>query len=354
MNSSRKWIALLVGGTLAGSLSSCAIGGASGSGDGGSKSVTVYSADGLHDGSPSWYKTEFAAFTKATGIKVNYIEAGSAEVVSRANKEKGNPQADVLVTLPPFMQSASKDGLLEKFTPDGADQIDAALKDKGGTWYAVVNNYADFIYNKKELKNPPKTPDDLLDPSFKGKIQYWTPGQSGDGTAVVINMMHMMGGQEQAMAYFGKLQKNNVGPSSSTGKLTSKVNHGDLLVANGDVQMNTSQLATNPNVGIFFLADDKGAKTTFPLPYDIGLIKDGPHTENGKKFINFLLSKEAQQNVSSDGSGFSVRNDVEATDPTAKKLHALMKDVTVWNPDWDTINTQVPQLVQAWQKATGS
>lgn len=35
-----------------------------------SKVVTIYSADGLHDGSPNWYQTEFDAFTKATGIKV--------------------------------------------------------------------------------------------------------------------------------------------------------------------------------------------------------------------------------------------------------------------------------------------
>jgi len=32
--------------------------------------VTVYSADGLHDGTPSWYGNVFEAFTKATGIKV--------------------------------------------------------------------------------------------------------------------------------------------------------------------------------------------------------------------------------------------------------------------------------------------
>ncbi|HXQ41814.1 MAG TPA: hypothetical protein VN821_11135, partial [Candidatus Udaeobacter sp.] len=45
--------------------------------------VTIYSADGLHDGTPNWYQTEFDAFTKATGIKVQYVEAGSGGVVER-------------------------------------------------------------------------------------------------------------------------------------------------------------------------------------------------------------------------------------------------------------------------------
>src|SRR5262245_22252778 len=69
-----------------------------------SNTVTIYSADGLHDGTPNWYQTQFDAFTKATGITVQYIEGGSGGVVERIAKEKSNPQADVLVTLPPFIQ----------------------------------------------------------------------------------------------------------------------------------------------------------------------------------------------------------------------------------------------------------
>src|SRR6516225_8575398 len=86
--------------------------------------VTIYSADGLHDGTPSWFGNEFDAFTKATGIKVQYVEAGSSGVVDRLAKEKSNTQADVLVTLPPFVQKAASEGLLQAYTPAGADKID--------------------------------------------------------------------------------------------------------------------------------------------------------------------------------------------------------------------------------------
>src|ERR1700740_1315251 len=78
--------------------------------------VTIYSADGLKDGSPNWYQTEFDAFTKATGIKVQYIEGGSGGVMERVAKEKSNPQADVLVPLPPFIMKAAADGLLQAST----------------------------------------------------------------------------------------------------------------------------------------------------------------------------------------------------------------------------------------------
>ena len=42
-------------------------------------------------------------------------------------------------------------------------------------------------------------------------------------------------------------------------KLTGLVNKGELYVANGDVQMNISQMAQNPNIRIFFPAGPNGS-----------------------------------------------------------------------------------------------
>src|SRR6516164_8193687 len=118
--------------------------------------VTIYSADGLHDGTPSWYGNQFDAFTKATGIKVQYVEAGSGGVVERVAKESSNPQADVLVTLPPFIMKAAANGLLRPYSPAGGDQIADDQKDKDGLYEVLCNNYMNFIYNSAALKDAPK------------------------------------------------------------------------------------------------------------------------------------------------------------------------------------------------------
>lgn len=76
--------------------------------------LTVYSATGLG----AWYKTQFEKFTKETNIKVNVAEAGSGELVSRVEKERNDPNADLLVVLPPFIQKAAQAGLLQ---PSDAD-----------------------------------------------------------------------------------------------------------------------------------------------------------------------------------------------------------------------------------------
>ncbi|MFC8230127.1 2-aminoethylphosphonate ABC transporter substrate-binding protein [Streptomyces sp. NPDC057287] len=336
---------------IATTLSAC--GGTSAASD--EKVVTVYSADGLKgENGKGWYDKVFADFERRTGIEVEYVEGGSGELVQRTLREKSNTQADVLVTLPPFIQQADTKKLLAAYKPAGSDKVDPADKASDGTWTSVVNNYFGFVYNKKELPAAPKSWEDLLDGSYKEKVQYSTPGVAGDGTAVLIKAMHDFGGKKPAMDYLGKLQANNVGPSASTGKLAPKVDKGELLVANGDVQMNFAQAKDMPNLGIWFPAPSGGAPTTFALPYAAGLVDRAPHSENGKKLLDFMLSEQAQQDVSAVGGGFAARTDVTATDPNATELAALMKGVEIFEPDWSDIGTNLDGYVDAWKSATGS
>ncbi|MGW7287910.1 2-aminoethylphosphonate ABC transporter substrate-binding protein [Streptomyces sp. NPDC054847] len=318
------------------------------------KTVTVYSADGLKgENGDGWYDRVFKDFEKETGIRVAYVEGGSGEMVQRALREKRNTQADVLVTLPPFIQQADSKGLLQAYEPEGSDQVGDGDKSGDGKWTSVVNNYFSFIYNKKELKEAPKTWQELLDGKFRNRLQYSTPGVAGDGTAVVIKAMHDFGGQEPAMEYLEKLQANNVGPSSSTSKLAPKVDKGELLVANGDVQMNFAQSRSMPNLGIWFPAGDSGRPTTFALPYAAGLVTDAPHTANGKKLLDFMLARKAQQQVSEIGGGFPARKDVEPVDANATALARLMEGVDVFEPDWKSIDKNLPAYIDAWKSATG-
>jgi 2-aminoethylphosphonate transport system substrate-binding protein len=312
--------------------------------------VTIYSADGLRDGKGSWFETQFDAFTKATGVKVQYVEAGSGGIIERVAKEKSNPQADVLVTLPPFIQRAEAEGLLQPFKPAAASQIEGG----DDSYQPLVLNYLSFIYDSAALKAPPATYGDLLDPKFKGKIQYSTPGQAGDGTAVMLQVIHSFGGKDAGFDYLKQLQANNVGPSASTGKLTALVNKGELFVANGDVQMNMSQMADDPNIRVFWPAGPNGERSALPLPYYIGLVAGAPDADNGKKLIEFLLSKEAQETVSSVAIGVPARKDVTPTDENFSRLNEALKGVTVWTPDWAQVLKDLPADVKRWHEVTGS
>ncbi|WP_025733626.1 2-aminoethylphosphonate ABC transporter substrate-binding protein [Carnimonas nigrificans] len=308
--------------------------------------VTVYSIDGLHNGNNSWYQTQFEEFTKATGISVRYVEAGGGVVVERLAKERSNPQADVLVSAPPFIQRAASEKLLESFKTDAA----AEIPDSNDLYSPLVKNYLSFIYNSKLLKTPPVNWTDLLDSKFQSKLQYSTPGQAADGTGVMLQVFHSFGSKEAGLDYLSKLQANNVGPSSSTGKLTGLVNKGEIYVANGDLQMNLAQMEDNPNVQIFWPADKDGKRSALEIPYTIGLVKGAPDSENGKKLINFLQSKEAQASVSALSFGMPVRSDVTPTDDHYKAAVSAMEGVESWQPDWNEVAASLSEDISRWNE----
>lgn len=311
----------------------------------GDKTVTVYSADGLGD----WYSKQFVEFEKQTGIKVQMIEAGSGEVVSRLQKEKANVQADLVVTLPPYIQKADADGLLQPYTPAGADQVTGATD----TYVPLVNNYLCFIYNPDKVDAAPTTFDDLLSPVFAKKLQYSTPGQAGDGTAVLLHLQHILG-KDKALEFLAKLETNNVGPSSSTGKLQPKVSKGEIYVANGDVQMNLASINNDrSNFKIFFPAGPDGRASTFSIPYTMGLAAGAPHADAGRELADFLLSTTAQEQVSQQAYGVPARADVKPADKQFQQVEQALQGVEIWPADWAKILTEMDADIAAYNEALG-
>ncbi|MGW4365019.1 2-aminoethylphosphonate ABC transporter substrate-binding protein [Nocardia takedensis] len=318
-----------------------------GTGAGGSdgQKVTVYSADGLDD----WYKVQFEKFQQETGIAVDLVAAGSGEVVNRVEKEKSNPQADIVVTLPPFIQKAEAAGLLQPLGVD-TSAFPAAEKDADGHYVSLAGNYLNFIANSA-VDSSRLTWEDLLKPEYKGKLQYSTPGQAGDGTAVLI-LLQQLRGEQGALDYLKQLQANNVGPSASTGKLQPKVDKGELLLANGDIQMNMASIAKGSTFRIFFPASADGRKHTVALPYFLALAKGAPNSEAAQRLITFLLSEQVQQTLGPDAFAVSARTDVAAA-PGSAGPASLLQGVEVVHPDWSRVLTDLDGDIAAYDKAIG-
>ncbi|MGW5573813.1 2-aminoethylphosphonate ABC transporter substrate-binding protein [Nocardia thailandica] len=339
----RLAVLLLAATTAAALTAGC---GGTGTGSSGGDTVTVYSADGVG----GWYKNRFAEFTAQTGIAVDLVEAGSGEVVNRVDKEQSNPQADLVVTLPPFIQKAEAAGLLQ---PSGIDTsaVPAADKDPDGTYVTLANNYLCFIANGS-VDASALTWDDLLKPEYKGKLQYSTPGQAGDGTAVLILLQQLLG-KQGALDYLGRLQANNVGPSSSTGKLQAKVDKGELLVANGDVQMNlTTVREKGSTFSVFFPAGADGKRSTVAVPYVMGLAKGALHKDAATRLMTYLLGAEAQAKLGPEAFAVPARAELRAGETEGPTT--VLRGVEVLPVDWTKVLSELDADLAAYQKATGS
>ena len=340
---------------FAGLAAGCAPSGTSGS----TTTITVYSAGGLSD----WYRTEFDRFTRETGVKVTLFEASSGELVSRVNSrtvwegldgDASVPPADLLVTLPPFIQRAARAGLLQSGGADSSG-IPGDVSDPGGLFVPIVNTALCFIANP-DFTPQPLTWDDLLDPRFKGKLQYSTPGETGAGTAMLLLLHHLMG-KEGALTYLTELQSNNVGPASSTGDLQPRVNSGQLLVANGDVQMNLSAIGNDGlRFNLFFPAMSDNSRTTIAIPYTAGVTAATQRPREARRLLAQLLSDEAQRALYSQAFGIPVRASIEqemSANAGPGSPTAVLNGVKLWSPDWNSVLAQLDNDLEDYRRAVG-
>ncbi|MDD3390402.1 MAG: extracellular solute-binding protein, partial [Synergistaceae bacterium] len=82
------------------------------------------------------YATEiFDAFTRETGVKVNFLRFPSGEVLARLIAEKNNPQVDVFFGgIADAFVAGKKEGIFEPYVPLGAKAIPERFRDIGGWW----------------------------------------------------------------------------------------------------------------------------------------------------------------------------------------------------------------------------
>ncbi|MDR0478214.1 MAG: 2-aminoethylphosphonate ABC transporter substrate-binding protein [Burkholderiaceae bacterium] len=308
--------------------------------------VVLYTMDGLEN----LYRDVLPAFEKQEGVKVNIVTAGSGEVVNRANIEKDEPKADVLVTTPPFIQQADQMGLLQPYRSINYANVPAMAKADDGSWATFVNNYFSFAINPSVVKNPPKTLADLLHPDYSGKVAYSNPATAGDGMAVIILANAFMG-ENQAFDYLAKLERNAKFHTKGTGYLDVLLSRNEITVANGDLQMDLDD-AEHGGLSIqpIFIAPKEGEPpTTFQLPYVIGLIKGGPNQDVGKKLIDYLMSVSVQAKVP-EMFGIPARTDVPLTGKNGDAIKRAIAGVKLIPVDWNAVLAKKPEWIERWNK----
>lgn len=291
--------------------------------------------------------TAMKEFEKDTGIKVEAVRMSSGEILGRINAEKNNPKASVWWGGPAdgFIEAKSN-GLLEKYVSPNAAKIPAQFKDAEGYWTGIYIGYLGFSSNAKLLAEkglqPPKSWEDLLKPELKGQVTIANPGSSGTAYTMLATLVQIMG-EDKAMDYMKKLngqiktyQKSGTAPARMAGQ--------------GET-----------TVGVTFLHDaikyrEEGMKDlvlSAPVEgtgYEIGavaVIKGGPDQEAAKKFVDWALSKKAQELGQSTGS-YQFLTNPEAQPP---KQADELKNTKLINYDINWAGQNRSRLVEKWNNA---
>lgn len=308
-------------------------------GDGKGDRIAFYTPE-----TPDMAKELAQKYEELHGGNVDVQYAGTNVLVNRMMAEKENPQADIWYGgggLLPFEAAVEKD-IITSYIPEVAEDWEVVedgikVKHEDGKYVGVEVFVLGFVYNTDLVneKEVPKTWDDLLDPKWKGKIQFSNPAASGTATLMVLSYM-MEHGEEEGWKYFEKLVEHaNSMPDSGSGP-TKAVSMGEAHIGIGFDFMAYEQKAKGESVD--FVVPDK----TPILVNPVSLVKDGPNPDGGKKFIDFLLSKDAQQ-ILADWYHIPINPDVESKTPlTIEKVkpHAIDLDIDWVNENYDRIRNE--------------
>ena len=234
------------------------------------------------------------SFEKATGIKVNYVRLSAGEMFTRIQAESENPQASILIIGADTISAAAAEGLIEPYHTTETN-IPEELISPDDYWTGHSISYLCFGSNTEWLEetglNPPESWYDLLKPEYKGNVCVAHPGTSGVAYTVLSGLVTLMG-EDEALAFLKEMDKNVVQYTKGGAAPARMVGLGETGIG----LCWFSDLANTINSGydITITNPVEGA------PYEItavGIIKNGPagELENAKRFVDYIVSKEAQE-----------------------------------------------------------
>jgi putative spermidine/putrescine transport system substrate-binding protein len=245
---------------------------------------------------PEWadWGSQLKAIKQKTGITVPPDNRNSGQSLAQLVAEQASPVADVAYFGITFGIEAKKKGVTAAYKPPYWDEIPAALKDPDGYWFSIHTGTLGFMVNVDALKGRPvpQSWKDLLKPEYKGMIGYLDPASAFVGYVGAVAVNQAMGGTldnfDPAFAYFQQLQKNEPIVPKQTAYARNLSGEIPILL---DYDFNAYRAKYKDHANVTFVIPQEG---TLVVPYVMVLVKNSPHTANGKQVLDFVLDNDGQ------------------------------------------------------------
>lgn len=269
-------------------------------------SVTIYSAT-----DQAQAQAALDAFAKKyPGIRVDYNDIGTNGVYNRIISEAAAKQMSGDIFWTSAMDQGVKlaaDGYLETYKSPETPSLPswAVYKD---LVYATSIEPIGMIYNKTALPEDkvPQTRADLIkfisSGEYDGRLATFDPEKSGVGFLIQTNDLEKTDSFWELSKALGKAKGKSY---ASTGSMRETVVSGENVLAYNLIgSYALDWVKTSPNLGVAF-----GKDYTAAFSRVTGVLKDSPHPNAGKLFLDFLLSQEGQTALASKGMP-ALRTDV--------------------------------------------
>ena len=240
---------------------------------------------------------------KYPDIDVDYQSAGAGKIMAKlaAERQSGHIMADIIWTseVPDFYQMKNE-GLLEQYQPTLFNELLNPFDDYDGSFTAARLGTLGIVINTTKIDTPPTTWEDIAtQPPYKNAFGIADPALSGTAYMSVALLEKQFG-----WSYLERLQANGAVKSRGSGRVIDDTAAGTLNACLGVDYITASKI-------------DKGAplKMIYPkellmVPSPIAIFKDADHLDAAKKFVDYVMTQEAQQKVADAGT-VPVRKDIK-------------------------------------------
>jgi iron(III) transport system substrate-binding protein len=289
-------------------------------------------------------------FERETGIVVKAVydteETKSTGVMNRLIAEKDNPRCDVFWSGDPVRNGVLQSrGITEPHQSEQTRLIPAPFKEKNNHWIGFSARARVLIYNKTltPADSLPRSVLNFTDPGFRGRFAIANPlfGTTTFHMAALFSSL----GDEKAKQWMSDIKANGVVVAASNGDVKKRVMNGELAFGLTDTDDAFEAKKESDEVDYIFPDQQENGIGTLIMPNALSLIKDSPHSENGKKLMDYLLTRETERKLAESCAQMPLIKGTEVPDnvPSLDNIKAM-------KIDYKATSEQL-QVIQPWLKA---
>ncbi len=243
----------------------------------------------------------FKDFEQKTGIKVLAVydtEASKAiGLEKRLLAEKSHPRADIFWNSEPIRTARlAKEGLFESFEAVSHPEYkDKYYFDPGKRWFGLGERIRVIIVNTNLIKpkDYPSSFDDLWNKKFKGKVAISSPyiGTAATHFAALYHAMR----KAEFMHLLKKIKQSNTVYLAGNSVVKDAVGAGKFSL--GVVDSDDALAGIKEGLPIKMLYYNQNNRGDFAIFGTVAMLKGASHSENAKRFIDYLLTKETENKM---------------------------------------------------------
>ncbi len=275
------------------------------------------------------------------GVIVDYQSAGAGKIMAKleAERQSGQMLADIIWTseVPDFYDMKEK-GMLEKYQPSNFNEILNPFDDYDGSFTAVRLGTLGIVINTDKIQTEPKDWEDIATQDiYRNKFGIADPALSGTAFMSVALLEKQFGWE-----YLERLQANGAIKSKGSGRVVDDTATGELVACLGVDYITAAKIDKGASLKLVY------PKELLMVPSLVAILKDGKNKEIAKKFVDYVVSQEAQQMVADSGT-VPVRTDVKIPEkynlPTPEI--AIEKGIKI---NYADVMTKKEELVQRFSE----